>query len=67
MNFSLVDKILSAVKDYHLPIFVGMFTVGSVLQYLHHLDMAFVAFTSTVIAGITGHAYSPAQGDKGGQ
>ena len=58
MNF---DKILSNFKDYHLPIFVSMFGVGCVLQWFHHLDMAFVAFTGTVIGGITGHAFSPAQ------
>jgi hypothetical protein len=56
-----LDKILSNFKDYHLPIFVGMFGVGCVLQWFHHLDMAFVAFTGTVIGGITGHAFSPAQ------
>lgn len=61
MNF---DKILSNMKDYHLPIFLGMFGVGSVLSWFHHLDMAFVAFTSAIIGGITGHAFSPAQQDK---
>lgn len=57
MNF---DRILSNIKDYHLPICLGMFGVGSVLQWFHHLDYAFVAFTGTVIGGITGHAFSPA-------
>ena len=60
-----LDKILSNFKDYHLPIFIGMFSVGSVLQWYHHLDMAFVAFTGTVIGGITGHAFSPARKDEG--
>ena len=63
MNFESVDKWLSAVKDYHLPIFVGMFGMGSVLQWFHHLDMAFVAFTSAIIGGLTGHAFSPATKD----
>jgi len=61
MKFYIIDKWLSAAKDYHLPIFVGMFGVGVVLQWFQHLDMAFVAFTGTVIGGITGHAFSPAQ------
>lgn len=59
-----LDKILSNFKDYHLPIFIGMFGVGSVFQWYHHLDMAFVAFTGTVIGGITGHAFSPARKDQ---
>lgn len=57
MNF---DKILSNVKDYHLPICLGMFGVGSVLQWFGHLDMAFVAFTGTIVGAITGHSFSPA-------
>jgi hypothetical protein len=56
-----LDQILSNMKDYHLPICLGMFGVGSVLQWFGHMDMAFVAFTGTIIGGITGHAFSPAQ------
>jgi hypothetical protein len=56
-----LDRILSNMKDYHLPACIGIFGIGSVLQWFHHLDMAFVAFTATVIGGITGHAFSPAQ------
>lgn len=61
-----IDRILSNVKDYHLPIFIGMFLTGSVLQWFHHLDMAFVAFTGTIVGGLTGHAFSPAQKDGDG-
>ena len=64
MSFNF-DKILTNFKDYHLPIFMGMFVVGGVLQWFHHLDMAFVAFTGTIVGGLTGHAFSPAQQDKG--
>jgi hypothetical protein len=56
-----VDQVLSNFKDYHLPICVGVFVTGSVMQWFHHLDMAFVAFTGTVLGAITGHAFSPAQ------
>ncbi len=59
-----MDRLLSNFKDYHLPIFVGMFGVGCTLQWFHHLDMVFVAFTGTIIGGITGHAFSPAQKDQ---
>jgi hypothetical protein len=64
MNFAFVDKVLSAIKDYHLPAIIGMFGVGAVLQWFHHLDMAFVSFTGVIVGGITGHAFSPAQKDK---
>jgi hypothetical protein len=42
---------------------VGMFGVGAVLQWFHHLDMAFVSFAGVIVGGITGHAFSPAQKD----
>lgn len=57
------DKILSNVKDYHLPICIGMFSIGSILQYVHRMDMTFVAFTGTIVGAITGHAFSPARRD----
>lgn len=61
-----LDKVLTNFKDYHLPVCVGVFMTGSALQWFHHLDSTFVAFTATVLAAITGHAFSPAQrdGDK---
>jgi len=59
----MFDKIVSAMKDYHLPAMVGMFGVGAVLQWFHHLDMAFVSFAGVIVGGITGHAFSPAQKD----
>jgi hypothetical protein len=54
------DKILSAAKDYHLPISIFIFIVGAVLQWFHHLDASFVAYTATVLGAITGHSFSPA-------
>jgi hypothetical protein len=63
MNFNF-DKIMSAVKDYHLPIMIVMFFTGSVMKWFGHLDMAFVAYAGTIIGGITGHAFSPAQKDS---
>jgi membrane protein YqaA with SNARE-associated domain len=64
MKFDMLDKVMSAVKDYHLPICFAVFVVGAILQWFHHLDMAFVAYTGTVLGAITGHAYSPAQKDR---
>lgn len=63
MKFSTLDKWFSAARDWHIAVYVIMFGIGSVLQYLHHLDMAFVAFTGTLVGGLTGHAYSPAGKD----
>jgi len=60
------DKILSNVKDYHLPICLFMFIVGSVMKWFNHLDMAYVAYAGTIIGGITGHAFSGAAKDKPG-
>jgi hypothetical protein len=57
---AMIDKILSACKDYHLPICFVVYLIGCVLQWFHHLDMAFVAYTGTVLGAITGHAFSPA-------
>jgi hypothetical protein len=61
MNF---DKILTNIKDYHLPICIGVFGVGAILQWFHHLDPTFVAFTATVLAAVTGQAFSPARKDQ---
>jgi hypothetical protein len=63
MNF---DKILSQMKDYHIPVCALMFLVGSGMSWFHHLDMAFVAYTGTILGAITGHAFSPAQKDHDG-
>lgn len=56
--FPKIDKILSAVSDYHLPILSGMFIVGSVLHYLKTIDSNYVAFTGLIVGGVTGHAFS---------
>jgi phosphate/sulfate permease len=58
------DKTLSDLKDYHLPIMIFMFLGGGVLAWFGKMTYAFVAFTGTIVGGITGHAFSPAQRDK---
>jgi len=64
MSMKWVDTLLTNMKDYHLPICLFMFLSGVGLQWFHHLDMSFVAYTGTILGAITGHAYSPAQKDK---
>jgi hypothetical protein len=59
-----LDKLLSDCKDYHLPICGVMFLIGSVMQWFHHLDMAYVAYAGTILGAITGHSFSPAAKDK---
>jgi hypothetical protein len=55
------DRVLSNMKDYHLPILTGMFLVGSLEHHFKGLDGSFVAFTATIAGAITGHSFSPAQ------
>ena len=63
MKFDLLDKWMSAAKDWHLPISVFIFLVGSVLQWFNHLSTNYVAFTATCLGAITGHAFSGAAKD----
>jgi hypothetical protein len=58
------DKLLSRCKDYHVPAYLGVFGIGTILQWFGHLDLSFVAFTGTVLGALTGHAFSPAAKDK---
>lgn len=60
MKFTLLDKWLSASKDWHIAVSVFIFITGSVIHWLHGIDASYVAFTGVVIGGITGHAYSAA-------
>lgn len=60
MKFDILDKVLTSVKDYHLPICFFVFVIGAILQWFQHLDLAFVSYTGVVLGAITGHAYSPA-------
>ena len=60
MKFDTLDKWLSGAKDWHLPISVFVFLIGSVMKWFGHLDSSYVAFTATVLGAITGHSFSPA-------
>jgi hypothetical protein len=63
MQFISFDKMMSAVKDYHVPALLAMFAAGGILHWFHRLDVAFVSFTGVIVGGLTGHAFSPAQKD----
>jgi len=60
-----LDTFLSNFRDYHIPVCVLMFIAGTVLQWFHHLDLSYVAYTGTILGAITGHAFSPAGKDNG--
>jgi len=44
-------------KDGHIPIGFLVFTVGAVIHVFHGLDASFVAFTTTVLGFLGGHAW----------
>lgn len=65
MNF--IKAIFEKVnKDGHVPIAIFIFITGSTIHVLHGLDASFVAFTTTVLGFLGGHAYLQA-GDTDGK
>jgi hypothetical protein len=53
----MLKKLLDLLKDAHVPIGLFIFIVGTVVHWLHGLDASFVAFTTTVLGFLGGHAY----------
>lgn len=51
-----IDKVLSDFKDYHVPVILGVFSVGTVIEWYHHLSMPYVYFCMGVLTALTGHA-----------
>lgn len=45
-------------QDGHVAIGTLVFAVGAAIHIFHGLDVSFVAFTSTVLAFLGGHAWS---------
>jgi len=45
-------------QDGHVAIGVIVFAVGAAIHVLHGLDASFVAFTTTVLAFLGGHAWA---------
>lgn len=58
-----MDRILSNIKDYHLPIVVLVLLIGTVLQWFHRLDSTFITFATAILGAVMGHAFSPARRD----
>jgi hypothetical protein len=52
-----VDKFMTEFNDWHLPFAGAVYVVGSVLQWFHHLDASYVAFSATVLGFVGGHSY----------
>ena len=57
----LSEMLSKITSDGHLPIGFIIFVVGSVIHVYHGLDASFVAFTTTVLAFLGGHAYVQGQ------
>jgi hypothetical protein len=60
-----IDKVLSDMADYHVPILVGIFGAGTALAWFHHFDPSYVSVAGLVISAVTGHAiFSKKSGDR---
>jgi hypothetical protein len=58
-----VNTLLAKLKtDGHLPIGGVIFVVGSIIHVTHGLDASYVAFTTTVLGFLGGHAYIQSSG-----
>jgi hypothetical protein len=62
MSFKSVLADLS--KDGHVATGIFVFCVGSVLHYFKGLDASFVAFSTTVLGFLGGHAWVQSQSDQ---
>ena len=53
----MFKKLMDLLKDAHVPIGLFIFVVGSAIHIWHGLDASFVAFTTTVLGFLGGHAW----------
>jgi len=54
----MLSKILTKLNtDGHVGIGLFIFVVGAAIHWLHGLDASFVAFTTTVLGFLGGHAW----------
>jgi hypothetical protein len=59
------EKILGVInRDGHLPIGIFIFIIGAVIHWFHGLDASFVAFTTTILSFLGGHAWVKSQGNE---
>lgn len=64
----MLEKIFNHfAKNGHIPIGLFIFVSGSAIHWLHGLDAAYVAFTTTVLGFLGGHAWVNSQSEKDGQ
>jgi hypothetical protein len=54
-------------SDGHLPIGFFIFVIGSAIHVFHGLDPAYVAFSTTVLGFLGGHAWVQSNNKPDGQ
>lgn len=62
---SLISRAFEKLNtDGHVGVGLFVFAVGAAMHYFHGLDASFVAFTTTVLGFLGGHAWVQKQGDS---
>ncbi len=51
-------------SDGHVAIGLFVFITGSAMHYFHGIDASFVAFTTTVLGFLGGHAWVQSKGNS---
>lgn len=54
--WSPIDKVLTDMKDYHVPIGLFVYLTGLAMHWYKGLSPVFVTFTTTVFGFLAGHA-----------
>lgn len=57
MNIPWAKFFDKLVENGHLPIGFFVFLTGTALQWFHHLDGTYIAFSSTVLGFLAHHEY----------
>ena len=57
----ILNFIAKLNTDGHIAVGILVFAVGAVIHVFHGLDASFVAFTTTVLGFLGGHAYVQSQ------
>lgn len=65
MRFEMLSKFVTKLNsDGHIAVGSGVFLIGCAIHIFHGLDASFVAFTTTVLGFVGGHAWVKSQGDS---
>ena len=59
---SVASWITKLNTDGHIAVGLFVFVVGAAMHYFHGLDASFVAFTTTVLGFLGGHAWVQSKG-----